>query len=217
MGFIELIFMATLGTLFVLLALLIYHYKRQLSNLEGKYDTMFEIINSLVKEVYQCKNDLAVTASRIASPTLQSKTTPAFLLDNLMAAGMSNDDDLEDEEYDNDNDTYSEVNEYPSKQIYINTLMPEGNNISLDITEVTKVDEPISIVEEVDVKPEPEQEQEPQHESDNEDDGDRRKPYSKMNLQELKQEVVYQGINVDVSKMKKQEIAQLLRNHKSSA
>ena len=209
--------MGTLGALFVLLALLIYHYKRQLNKLETKYDTMFEIINSLVKEVYQCKNDLAVTASRIASPTLQSKTTPAFLLDNLMAAGMSNDDDLEDEEYDNDNDTYSEVNEYPSKQIYINTLMPEGNNISLDITEVTKVDEPISIVEEVDVKPEPEQEQEPQHESDHEDDGDRRKPYSKMNLQELKQEVVYQGINVDVSKMKKQEIAQLLRNHKSSA
>jgi hypothetical protein len=36
-----------------------------------------------------------------------------------------------------------------------------------------------------------------------------------MNLQELKQEVIYQGINVDVSKMKKQDIAQLLRNHKS--
>jgi hypothetical protein len=237
MGFIELIFMATLGALFVLLALLIYHYKRQLNHLESKYDTMFEIINSLVKEVYQCKNDLAVTASRIAPPAQylpQNKTTPAFLLDHLIAAGIRNDEDADDEhEYDDDNedadsdsDTTTpdyELNEYPSKQIYINPSTAEGNNISLDITEITKVskveeepiqEEPSSTIEEVEVKPEPE----PQPESDNEDDGmsiDRRKPYSKMNLQELKQEVIYQGINVDVSKMKKQDIAQLLRNHKS--
>jgi hypothetical protein len=43
---------------------------------------------------------------------------------------------------------------------------------------------------------------------------DRRKPYSKMNMQELKQEVQFQGIATDISKMKKQDIVQLLRTHK---
>jgi hypothetical protein len=43
---------------------------------------------------------------------------------------------------------------------------------------------------------------------------DRRKPHSKMNMQELKQEVQFQGITTDISKMKKQDIVQLLRTHK---
>lgn len=43
---------------------------------------------------------------------------------------------------------------------------------------------------------------------------ERRKPYSKMNMQELKQEVVFKGITTDISKMKKQDIVQLLRTHK---
>ena len=140
MGFIEILFMATLGALFVLLALLIYHYKRQLNKLERKYDTMFEIINSLVKEVYQCKSDISESKMgqiQNIQYTLPNKTTPSYMLDHIMAGlpltkNIINDSDTEESESedddnsgeDSDDDDESRQEEY--KQVYM-TELPEIN------------------------------------------------------------------------------------------
>jgi cobalamin biosynthesis protein CobT len=50
-NFIETFFFISLGITFVLILLLVYHFKQRLSALEQKGDTMFEIINNLVQEV----------------------------------------------------------------------------------------------------------------------------------------------------------------------
>lgn len=250
MGFIEILFMATLGALFVLLALLIYHYKRQLNKLESKYDTMFEIINSLVKEVYKCKSEISESRmDRIQS--VPNKTTPAYMLDHLVAglpfshnnivndsdseegSSIEGDDDEDDNDDDNDaDDSDSESEQEPEyKQIYM-AVEPEPIQEPVEeekqeykqiflTSEPEKEPETIDVVltgldvEEV-VVPMPAAKA---VEEDNDDiisvlTSERRKPYSKMNMQELKQEVVFKGITTDISKMKKQDIVQLLRTHK---
>jgi len=252
MGFIEIIFMGTLGALFVLLALLIYHYKRQLNKLETKYDTMFEIINSLVKEVYQVKNEL-VEVSNIRIPVQQSVLSDTSGMSYMYNQFLSNmlpthnevdeeDDTAESEEIEVIEEEEEEVEgdfTEPVKQVYIYPSSGLGSITEVDISsddttptnvylseetiplDVEEIQQPV--LEEVIVQqPQPVSVPQEHYVSDLEDDivsvmtSERRKPYSKMNLQDLKQEVLNQGITTDISKMKKQEIAQLLRNHKSA-
>jgi hypothetical protein len=240
--------MATLGALFVLLALLIYHYKRQLNKLESKYDTMFEIINSLVKEVYKCKSEISESRmDRIQS--VPNKTTPAYMLDHLVAglpfshnnivndsdseegSSIEGDDDEDDNDDDNDDDSDSESEQEPEyKQIYM-AVEPEPIQEPVEeekqeykqiflTSEPEKEPETIDVVlTELDVEEVVPMPAAKAVEEDNDDiisvlTSERRKPYSKMNMQELKQEVVFKGITTDISKMKKQDIVQLLRTHK---
>lgn len=264
MGFIEIIFMGTLGALFVLLALLIYHYKRQLNKLETKYDTMFEIINSLVKEVYQVKSDLGeVAAMRIQSQHQQQQhnlPNGSFMFNQLLSSMLPT---IMDEDYVSSESDYEQP-EDSIKQIFIHPGFSEfdvsssaapidsapiysapidiasSNMAPIDIS--LGEDEPITLevsdLNEASVSSEPKVEkpvEAPQIVIDNirpafldvevsdlEDDivsvmtNDRRKPYSKMNVQELRQEVANQGITTDVSKMKKHDIASLLRQHRKT-
>jgi len=48
---IETFFFISLGITFVLILLLVYHFKQRIISLEKKSDTMFEIINNIVKEI----------------------------------------------------------------------------------------------------------------------------------------------------------------------
>ena len=46
-NFIETSFFVSLGITFILILLMVYHFKERLSGLEKKGDTMFEIINNI--------------------------------------------------------------------------------------------------------------------------------------------------------------------------
>lgn len=50
-NFIESFFMLSLGITFVLIVLLVYHFKQRLATMEKKCDTMFDIVQNLVKEM----------------------------------------------------------------------------------------------------------------------------------------------------------------------
>jgi len=50
-NFMETFFFISLGITFVLILLLVYHFKQRLSMVEQKGDTMFDIINNMVKEM----------------------------------------------------------------------------------------------------------------------------------------------------------------------
>jgi len=58
-NFIETFFFISLGITFVLILLLVYHFKQRMNNLEQKCDTMFEIINNIVKELTILRNTQA--------------------------------------------------------------------------------------------------------------------------------------------------------------
>jgi cobalamin biosynthesis protein CobT len=54
-NFIESFFMLSLGITFVLIVLLVYHFKQRLGSMEQKCDTMFDIVQNLVKELNMVK------------------------------------------------------------------------------------------------------------------------------------------------------------------
>jgi hypothetical protein len=55
-NFIETFFFLSLGITFVLILLLVYHFKQRLTTLENKCDTVYEIITNLVQEVSNIRN-----------------------------------------------------------------------------------------------------------------------------------------------------------------
>lgn len=54
-NFIETFFFISLGITFVLILLLVYHFKQRICTLEQKGNTMFEIVNGVVKELTNIK------------------------------------------------------------------------------------------------------------------------------------------------------------------
>jgi hypothetical protein len=57
-NFIETFFFISLGITFVLISLLVYHFRQRIIVLESKNDTMFEIINNIVKELTNVRNSI---------------------------------------------------------------------------------------------------------------------------------------------------------------
>ena len=50
-NYIESLFLISLGITFVLILFLIYHFKQRITSLEQKTETMFGIVNSIVKDM----------------------------------------------------------------------------------------------------------------------------------------------------------------------
>ena len=59
-SFLETGFFFTLAITFLLMLLLVYHFKQRLVSSEQKQDTMFEIINNLVTEINMLKGTIAL-------------------------------------------------------------------------------------------------------------------------------------------------------------
>ena len=55
-SFVENFFFISLGITFVLILLLVYHFKQRMSSVERKGETMFELMSSVVKEINVLKN-----------------------------------------------------------------------------------------------------------------------------------------------------------------
>lgn len=69
----ETFFFISLGITFILILLLVYHFKQRLSNLEQKSDTMLDIVNNVVKEMGVIK---VLSSSR---PVAQQHPLSAFM------------------------------------------------------------------------------------------------------------------------------------------
>jgi len=69
----ETFFFISLGITFILILLLVYHFKQRLSNLEQKSDTMLDIVNNVVKEMGVIK---VLASSR---PVAQQHPLSAFM------------------------------------------------------------------------------------------------------------------------------------------
>jgi len=57
-NYIETFFFISLGITFVLILLLVYHFKERISNLEEKNNTMFDIVNNIFNELSTLKQSL---------------------------------------------------------------------------------------------------------------------------------------------------------------
>ena len=106
---IETFFLISLGITFLLIVLLVYHFRQRVVSLEQKNDAMFEIINNMVKEITYLKGSIAVSMR-------QATIRPSDYIPFLRSAPVqdiskndANDEEDEDEDDDNETDTSSDV------------------------------------------------------------------------------------------------------------
>ena len=78
-NFIETFFFISLGITFVLILLLVYHFKQRLNTIEQKSNTMFEIINNVVQEITMIKKFCLQPVNHVYSPAHPVYTQPVHL------------------------------------------------------------------------------------------------------------------------------------------
>ncbi len=204
-NFIETSFFISLGITFVLILLLIYHFKQRLHITENKQDTMFEIMNNLAQELTSIKEFTMMRLNHVTPPNHMNNVVNQCFTNN-------NDDDVQTDEKsdtividdsDSGSDSESE-SDCDNESIYDDDDMNEefNNNVAEKII-VSDADDNISVesiipiiintIEFTEKKPE--------------------KKLAKMTLGELKTFILDKGWVEDASKMKKTQIIEMIENH----
>jgi hypothetical protein len=223
---IETFFFLSLAITFVLILLLVNHFKQRINTLENKCDTMFEITNNILQELGGMKRAMFMMSS-----VPVSKTTPEVVTDvreNEDKIYVSDDEEEEEEDEDDEDDEEEdeedeEDDEEEDEEIRIKI-------VNIDVQDKIAVEDITDELIEEDT--EGDLEEIPENGSDafadpaikvdkvEEDDvkdidpmeitDDHRDVYNKMTVQELKKLVITKGLCSDTSKLKKNELLKLL-------
>ena len=114
-NFIETFFYISLGITFVLILLLIYHFKQRVISVEHKYDTMVEIINHVVKEISTVKQ--YVSMMNLSTPIMSSMYNyMPFQSPPVYSPSEQNIEMIVEEENEEDEDENEEENEDENEQ-----------------------------------------------------------------------------------------------------
>ncbi len=222
-SFMETSFFFTLGITFLLILLLVYHFKQRLITTESKQDTMFEIINNLVQEINNIKTSIALM-NRPPTPypeNLQNvfRTEPHVVIRNINnepdeESHEDSDSDSESEmDIDSDDEDESDVKIIVSDNednISVEELSDTEDLYNQDATnnEMLKKEDKQIAVEQVEIEQIEVEQVEVEQVEDNE------KPdFNKMYLGNLKSYILKHGWVEDASKMKKAQILTLIQEH----
>jgi hypothetical protein len=228
-NYIDTFFFISLGITFILILLLVFHFKQRMSDLENKTETMFEIINNIVKEI------TAIKQTSISNSCCENKLyTKPYCEERLPAVDnnkilVSDDEDDESDEGESDegesDEGDSDEDEHPSIQITENTV----KIISVDMGDVIEIEEP-TVTEDNDYEEESTLENvhldelrvEKVEESGQSEDNivitesntaeTTKEIYRKMTLPALKTLVITKGLSTDPSKLKKNDLLKLLES-----
>ena len=221
-NFMESFFFISLGITFLLIIMLVYHFKQRIISLEHKHDTMFEIVNNIVKQLRNMQTTIQHLGEPqpfiISHPTF-TPAQPAF--ESIQIAGVEpteNDESSESEtdEEDSDDDTSesdtdeedSDVEtsasksdeEEPVETIVVDELPKENIIVEPVVQEheilIRKSDGSVSALDESSSAL-----------------ADSKDKYKKMTLAALKTVALEKGLVTDASKMKKPELLKLLEAH----
>jgi hypothetical protein len=203
-GFMETSFFISLGISFVLILLLVYHFKQRLSVAEGKLDTMFEIINNLAQELSNVKS-VIVHNNRPSTPFPHNMVIrPNVPVDSVIMEGgkIEEGEDNSESEYDSD-DEDSDDEDSDDEKIIVSDV--DEDDISVDLvseeyeianeetanTELVTDEVPVDVTQDI---------------SENVPD------FLKMNLGDLRTYITGKGWTEDASKMKKAQIIKLIES-----
>ena len=202
-SFMETSFFFTLGITFLLILLLVYHFKQRIVITESKQDTMFEIINNLVQEINNIKTSVALM-NRPPTPYPRDLQN-VFRAEPQIVSVLHDEPDQESQEYDSDDeeDIYSDEEDEEDEEDDNNLVIVSDNEDNISIEEISNTDdiEYESIVENQELE---EMKQEEKIETPD---------FNKMNLGNLKSYILKQGWVDDASKMKKAQILTLIQEH----
>jgi len=104
MGFfniLETFFFISLAITFVLIIMLVYHFKARLTNVENKYDTMFGIMHNMVGELKGIKKDLAMSlcgATLSAGAPFMCMRQQPFATDATVDSSSEDDGDVDEDD-----------------------------------------------------------------------------------------------------------------------
>ena len=139
-NFIESFFLLSLGITFVLIVLLVYHFKQRLGSMEQKCDTMFDIVQNLVKELKVVKS-----ACLEQPPVACSRMEPLCSYDEDQEDDSDEDqeDDSDEEEDSGDDESRDDDNEGNIKIIN----MSIGDTIDVIETESNESESDDAVIE----------------------------------------------------------------------
>lgn len=229
MGFFNLLetaFFISLAITFVLIIMLVYHFKTRLVILEQKCDTMFEIMNNMIKEMKAIQMRCSPTQQ---PPQVQRPVSGGFPVDFLsMLTGGGNGFFPKTAQYEaeDDDDDYDDEEEETSefKKIVVSDTELEDDEedehvkvIHIDMNEETVSSDDLPDLEEIDPEDETE-ESEPEGEPEvKEDTSELRESldkssedYKKMDISYLRTLVITRGLATDTKKLKKADLVKLL-------
>jgi hypothetical protein len=146
-SYIETFFFISLAITFVLILLLVYHFKQRIITVEQKCDTMFDIINTMVQEIQYLR--AAQTTFRPPAFQLgqfQSPLPVAQQYKNLVASeGSGSDSDSESDDSsdvgvsdsDSESDNESESEPEVKKIVLLDTIDPAPSALDNEYTDGT--------------------------------------------------------------------------------
>ena len=225
MGFfniLETFFFISLAITFVLIMMLVYHFKGRISILEQKCDTMFEIMNNVVKEMRTIK----MSSISCVNPSMIVPNNETIMFQQRHNLGElfqqqfydeEDEDEDEDDDYEDEpkkivvSDTEYEDEEQPVKIINIE-FNEEESNESIDNLEELE-EETISLDDEVEVD-EVEVEDVSPIDIELDDSLEQSVDYKKMDISYLRTMVITRGLATDTKKMKKGDLIKLLEDSK---
>jgi len=235
---LEMLFFVSLGITFVMIVFLVYQFRQKFTALEHKCDTMFEIINNMVKEMNN-RTSLMDVARFTPNNLVLNPPTSHYNGENDTHKLLVSDSDEEDsDEEDSDEEGSSEYESSDDESsddegMIIPDTFEINEPVRIINVDITNIDNEISQIDEIqesnpvsDTEPMNEteriiEESEPIHvekltEStlENIDEGDvgsdKMDVYRKMNITALRALVIEKGYITDTLKMKKAELLKLL-------
>jgi hypothetical protein len=238
-NFMETFFFISLGITFILILLLVYHFKQRLSTLEQKSDTMFDIINNVVKEMMVIKT--MASANQVAIPGLASFMQtqrplnevfsqvhetkdislhePAAEVQNIYLDEDREEDDSDEESSDvgeshSDDDSNGSVSSEDEKVIISDdedeNLLSEEIEELADEGEVKVVNIEVPVEEEEPVLVNKVESQAEEEELEPVVEVSPIEEYKKLGTSALKTLVISKGLATDVSKLKKNQLLSIL-------
>jgi len=238
MGFFSLLetfFFISLAITFVLIIMLVYHFKGRLVSIEDRYHTMFDIVNSLVKEMKNLRDTMIQVQAQVqvqAQPPQLERSpfggnaptgfpTDLFRLfqsgPGMFPSSRVGENEQEDDDEEEDNyrkivvsDTELDDEEYDEDD----EDNENGNNVRVISVDITEPNESVSLAEledpvDIDITPEDE-DVEVEEELNIDETDEPSMDYRKLDVSYLKTMVLTRGLATDTKKMKKSDLIRLL-------
>jgi hypothetical protein len=193
---LETLFLFSLGITFLLILLLIYHFKNRLSGLEQKHEVLLEIMNTLVQETHMLKAVVGSIYRPLSPSVVVSQPSVVqvqeFSKEDVADLEVVEDLDLDDVEEEEDLDDVEEEED-----------LDEDDDEDLDDDEEIDIEDLDAEVEaEVEAEEKPVPEPKPVEEQ---------LSLEKMKLPELRALAMQRKLTSDASKLKKPQLLDLLR------
>lgn len=227
-GFVETFFFISLAITFVLIMMLIYHFKERITVLEKKTNTMFDILTNMVNElnyirnisVFNHSNNInSIHPSEIPVSEIFSQLSQSY--ENTQTSQkivVSEDEDYDEESDDDENDSQEDEDEIKIINIDLNTK--EDENIVFEELETMSEDESLfNSVTDFEAYSNMENNEIPENssnelkiEKNDKTNEEVNNSYRKMDINALRNLVIERGISNDIKKLKKIELIKLLES-----